>query len=363
MKTKLFTIALAFIGLNSLAQITVEDINIVDIGDVIYEALDSVSGSAIQIGPAGANQTWDFSNLQQNDVNIIEHVDPNSTPFGFMHPTSNICAEDDDQNLYMNKSSTSVEMVGIDDLSLLNPVTVLSLPLTYLMQFSTGAILALDEIEENTFIPDSLAPLMTFGQAHTIDSINVQVIFESSFNVDGWGNVIIPMGTFPALRLYVSTTNTQTVFLYCTDTISGISSGWYPAPQQLFPTGTETDYFYQWWSNDPAVKFTLVNIDVDEFGDNDGSSVEFLTNNLTSIKERDDLEVSVFPVPNTDFLTIELLAKNKVSLQLVDVSGKSVLEKDFINTTQLDLSVFAKGIYYLSFKNEKKSITKKVIIE
>ena len=150
-KPLLFLVFVLLTG-NIFAQITVTDTDIVNIGDVIYEALDSVSGSAIQIGPAGANQTWDFSNLQQNDVNIIEHVDPNSTPFGFMHPTSNICAEDDDQNLYMNKSSTGVEMVGFDDVQLLNPLTILPLPLTYPMQYSTGAILALDQRMENSFI-------------------------------------------------------------------------------------------------------------------------------------------------------------------------------------------------------------------
>ncbi len=56
MKTKIFTIALAFITLNAFSQITVTDNDVVGVGDNIYEALDSVSGSAIQIGSAGANQ-------------------------------------------------------------------------------------------------------------------------------------------------------------------------------------------------------------------------------------------------------------------------------------------------------------------
>jgi len=361
----LFTIALLFIGRNSLAQITVTHTDIIDVGDIIYEALDSVSGSAIQIGSAGANQTWDFSNLQQNEVNSIEHIDPNSTSFGFMYPTSNICADNGSQKIYMNKLSTGVEMVGVDDMPLLNSVTLLPLPLTYNMQYSTGAILALDQTQENPWINDTLAPLISQYQAHTVDSINIQVTFESSYNVDGWGDVIIPMGTFPALRLYVSSTNTQTGYLYCTDTISGTGSNWYPVPQQLqqlFPTETETEYFYQWWSNDPAVKFALVNIDVDEFGNNDGY-VQFLTNNSTSIEEREDLEVSIFPVPTTDFVTIELLNNKQVFVQLVDVSGKVVLEESFQNTTQLDMSVFAKGSYYLSLKSEEYSLVKKIIIE
>ena len=363
MRTKLFTIALAFIGLNSLAQITVEDINIVDVGDVIYEALDSVSGSAIQIGSAGPNETWDFSALQQNDVNIIEYVNPNSTPFGFMHPESNICTEDDGQNLYMNKSSIRVEMVGIDDNQLLNPVTILPLPLTYGMQYSTGAILAFEQIEENSFYHDSLAPFISQFQAHTLDSIKLEVTLGSSYNVDGYGDVIIPMGTFPALRLYVSSTNTQTFSVYCTDTtMPGTGSNWYPAPQQLLPSETNSEYFYQWWSNDPAVKFTLVNIDVDEFGNNYGH-VEFLTNPLTSIEERNDLEASVYPIPTSYKLIIESKSSNLTDLTLFDVMGKLVFSDKFSGTTQIDLTQISKGIYYLHLKTTEGELTKKIIVE
>ena len=108
--------------------------------------------------------------------------------------------------------------------------------------------------------------------------------------------------------------------------------------------------------------FTGKLVGVDEFGNNDGS-VQFLTNTLTSIKERDDLEVSVFPVPATDFVTIELLNNKQVFVQLVDVSGKVVLEESLQNTTQLDISVFAKCIYYLSLRSEEYSLVKKIIIE
>ena len=67
MKTRLFTVILTFITIHAFSQITVTDNDIIDIGDNIYEAIDDVSGSAIQIGPGGANQTWDFSFLQENE--------------------------------------------------------------------------------------------------------------------------------------------------------------------------------------------------------------------------------------------------------------------------------------------------------
>ena len=362
MKIKLYILSLIFVTTDVFSQITVTENDIINIGDNIYEALDSVSGSTIQIGSAGANQTWDFSNLQQNEVNIIAHVDPISTAFGFMHPTSNICAKDDGENIYFKKSSTAIEIVGFDDQSLVNPILALPLPLTYPMQVSTGPVLALSELESNAFLPDSLAPLISFGATHVIDSINIQVMIESTYEVDGYGDVIIPMGTFPALRLYVTASNTQSVSLYCRDTVLGIASGWYPAPQQLFPTDTETDYFYQWWSNDPNVKMGLVNIDVDEYGYNNGE-IQFLTNNITSITQKDDLKVRIFPVPATYSLTIESEENIITNLTLRDNNGQLILEDKFNTRTSLSLDGFAKGIYYLTLRTDDRELTKKVVVE
>ena len=362
MKIKLFATVLSFMTINVFSQITVTDNDIINSGDIIYEALDSVSGSSIQIGSPGAGQTWDFSTLQQNQVRIIEYLDPSLTPFASMHPTSNICTNEDGEYQYFKKSSTSVEIVGVDDQEVLSPVVILPLPLTYPMQFSTGQVSVVDESVENAFVPDSLAPFVSLGAAHTVDSVNIQLMVETDFNVDGHGDIILPMGTFPVLRLSVINTNIQNVYLYCTDTILGTGSAWYPAPQQLFPSGTETDYAFQWWSNDPLVKFALVNIEVDEFGNNDGD-IQFLTNNMTSFEENNDLHFSIFPVPATYNLTIESAENLKTDLILRDINGKLILDKEFHTFTILSLDGISKGSYYLTLKTEKRLITKKIIID
>jgi hypothetical protein len=362
MKTKLFVTLLSFMTINLFPQITVTDNDIIDSGDVIYEALDSVSGSSTQIGSVGAGQTWDFSSLQQNQVRTIEYLDPSLTPFASIHPTSNICTNEDGEYQYFKKSSTSVEIVGLDDQEVLSPVVILPLPLIYPMQFSTGQVSVVDESVENSFVPDSQAPFITFGAAHTVDSVNIQLIVETDFDVDGYGDVILPMGTFPALRLSVVNTNIQNVYLYCTDTILGIGSGWYSAPQQVFPSGVETDYAFQWWSNDPLVKFALVNIEVDEFGNNNGD-IQFLTNNMTLIDETNDLYFNIFPVPATYNLTIESLENKMTDLILRDVNGKLVLDKQFNTSTVLSLDDIARGPYYLTLKTENRLITKKIIID
>ena len=79
MKIRLLLFGMFFTVVNLFSQITVLDSDVVDIGDNVYEALDSVSRENIQIGASGPNQTWDFSNLQTNQVNVTQYFDQNST--------------------------------------------------------------------------------------------------------------------------------------------------------------------------------------------------------------------------------------------------------------------------------------------
>ena len=45
----------------------------------------------------------------------------------------------------LKKSSSAIELVGIDDQPLINPILSLPLPLTYLMDTSTSPVLGINE--------------------------------------------------------------------------------------------------------------------------------------------------------------------------------------------------------------------------
>ena len=362
MKIRILTIVMLFSFGEAFSQITVTHNDVISVGDNINEAIDTVASAANQLAISGANQTWDFSNLLQQEINQIIHVDPISTTFGALHPTSNICAIGDGENIYFNKTANGIEIVGFDDTPLFNPILAIPLPLTYPMQHTTGHVLALNEIEPNAFFPDSLAPLVSLGAAHKVDSISVQITLESTYNVDSYGDVILPMGTFPSLRVFVENTNTQTISMHCTDTILGIGTGWYAAPQQLIPTEVETDYYYQWWSNDPSVKMGLINIDVDEYGDDFGE-IRFLTSGLTTIEEESSLVANIFPIPATNSLSIEIEENLLTEIFLKDISGKLISQIQSKGSTTLSLNNINSGIYSLTLKSDEKQLTKKVIIK
>lgn len=360
MKTKLFTIGIAFISMNAFAQITVTDTDLVGIGDVIFQAYDSVPGQAINTGNTGANQSWDFSTLQVTELDTTTIISPIGTPYASIHPTANLCIKNDNEYYYINKNASGIGIVGIDNLAYNFPLA--PLPLSYGLTYSVGPNTVLDSSMLNMFLPDSIAPLISLNPLHNkIDSFKFTVTITNDFNVDAWGDVTIPMGTYPSLRVVAQDVTTTLASAYCSNSSGVGGSGWYTVPSQIFPAETETTNRYQWWTNDPTVKFLLVDMELDSAGN--VISADFLTNPQTSnVAELTENEISIFPIPATYQLNIEAEAEN-ATYKLYDISGKLYIQNAFRNTTKIDLSKIGKGTYLLNITSEKGSVTKKVIVE
>jgi len=112
MKTSILTLFGLLFSIILSSQITVTENNIASIGDTLYEAYDTMPGSAIGPGNAGANQVWDFSTLQAHFVDTTIVMDPALTPYGAMHPTADICIIDEDGHMYIDKSPSGITLVG-----------------------------------------------------------------------------------------------------------------------------------------------------------------------------------------------------------------------------------------------------------
>ncbi|NVO01398.1 MAG: T9SS type A sorting domain-containing protein [Bacteroidetes bacterium] len=77
------------------------------------------------------------------------------------------------------------------------------------------------------------------------------------------------------------------------------------------------------------------------------------------------LQINVFPNPSAGIFTIQQNNSNsqKYSLSVRNIQGQLMLSEkvEFEKTIQLDISKFAKGIYFLSLQSEKEQIVKKLI--
>lgn len=102
-----------------------------------------------------------------------------------------------------------------------------------------------------------------------------------------------------------------------------------------------------------------------------GAMLHFAIANTSALSNEtfnSDDQVSVYPNPakNNLYINKGTLDSENYAVKMINVSGKTVLEKEFINsqlTEQLPISELSAGIYMCVIATESKQIFKKVIIE
>jgi hypothetical protein len=377
MKIKLITIAFAFIGLNTVAQITVTDTDISGVGDVLYQAYDSNPGAVINVGIPGLNQTWDFSSLQESSTGSLLFISPLGTAYQNQYPNANLCVNDNSSFIYYDKTTSGYFMLGKGDTVFHSPALFYPLPLTYSLNVSDGPILVIDNvITDNYFfpgfllssyLPSSTVDSLSNGLANKADTALIKITNTTDFLVDASGTMTTPLGTFDVLRLKsIKYTNSE-LDIYCSDTLSGIGA-WIPnVPFSAIPflggfSNNEIEYKYEWITDNPSVAFLLAEIIVDSL-DNIINDVSFQTTNPSSINESNHDIFNLYPIPTTYNLNIEANSTDLTTYKMYDMLGNFVLENTFTKNTQIDLSQLEKGSYLLNITTEKGSVTKKIIVE
>ena len=278
-----------------------------------------------------------------------------------------LCIIDDGDFICCNKSSSIVSMLGIGDSVFQQGLPIITLPLSYSYTSTEGPLLVLDSLIGGPMVDFLLtsqglsASLLTFGAAHVADSLSIEVESTTSFNVDAEGTMILPMGSFDALRVRIDRIITSSISVYCIDTTAGgLNSDWYPLS---FGGGSETESFYHWYSNDASTKFTLAEVFLDSLG-NLETGISYLTDEI--INSLDNLEIdyiNIFPIPTTYNVTITSQRNEEVGASLSDINGRELMNFIFLNSTELDLSELDKGIYILNLNTKEGSISKKLIVE
>jgi hypothetical protein len=86
---------------------------------------------------------------------------------------------------------------------------------------------------------------------------------------------------------------------------------------------------YAWWTNDPLIKFVLVQMEIDSLGGTNG--VDFMHSSAPStVRDLSSNNFNIYPIPSINSLTIEAKNNELTSLDLVGLNGKVILKKEFI---------------------------------
>lgn len=332
---KLNFVLFLLIGIMFYAQPSVTRAGVDRINNTISLKAEDVSGTSITAGAAGANITWDFSAYTgTNSTAYVSRVCPGQANC-FRFPGANriTTMTNVDTNDFSAMTDTEATMLGsysgpaLGDVTVTytNPLTEYMFPITYLQQFN------------DTYAFSSVSAAIG----------NVDETGQVSVSVDGYGTVITPKGTYQnVLRIKRMRTGTQVI-----------------ASSPIPITATYINESYQWVNQTDGMVFSFaINTFVLNGTTNVSKSVSYLDAEVlaTTDVNRKKEEISVYPNPGTDFITITSKEEFK-KVTVSSLEGKTVLTAE--HSRNIDISKLPKGVYILQGELKNGTVVSKKIIK
>jgi hypothetical protein len=365
-KILLASTVFASFGLQAQTAITVTTNDLPDTGSYMVNILE-LNLNGIYPGEPGENQTYDFSGFQDSGEDTVYFLDPSQTPYASYFPNSTGARyqSTDSSYAYLIESTNKLEIEGmilpvpISTEKMVaqasDPITQFTFPMTYettfddLGQFSTNSIYFHQEISQDPY---------TY-----FDSVRVNISYDRSSLVDGWGTLMTPFGTsFSVLRQAAEDIVSYSPEFYTVyvDTIFGtpvtIPLGWQAIPGTEM-TDTTTTYFYL-ANTDSGNPMIMAEIQQNATGSI--TSARYAKLPYAAVEELSLSNVFLFPNPATD--RVELKSPVRLnSVYLLSADGKELFSTDLnYYSATIDLSAYATGIYTLIIDTEKGQELKRV---
>ena len=189
------------------AQITFTSADLPQIGDRLLFVSDTTT-TTINIGTAGANQTWDFSQLTPADTFAVNLVEVAGTPDEDAFPDANIAAETEGIYIYMQQTEDGVWNLGT------SADTVV---------FGITALIRADPPEKIFHTPTSFGTSYSYTSGvnlkiggevlgEEVDSLWFKQTSINMVEADAYGAITTPNGTFESLRLHTTTQDFDSVY-------------------------------------------------------------------------------------------------------------------------------------------------------
>lgn len=346
-----FSISLA----TAFAQITIDQNDMAGAGDVLWFAeLEPDSSHTTDYSPTGANYTWNFSAMAADTHGVVTYKNAIETPYAFFF-------------LGPDKYGAKVfDSIGLGGLSLsdwyyfyrnnANELAIEGLGITY----NGTPLPAFYEDDDELFqFPLDYGDVDQSTYRFKVDLGGLayySVTGNRTNEVEGWGQLTTPFGTYDCLKIK---TTVQTL-----DTVALLG---FP-----FPSINERR-IYQWWAKGEKMAVLEVQGDVDTLGNYTPTRVRWREDAPTSapVPVLNASSLEVFPNPVTDSrlnLSFELTRRAVVRIDLLDLQGRAVRQLDVLNvqpgrrTASYAIGALPKGVYLLQLVADGHRITKKLNI-
>lgn len=317
------------------SQITVSSADFAVTGDTVR--MSSANDPTIDFLTTGPNQSWNYSYLLPTNQVLNKYSDISglgaliTLAYGMFAPPK-----------YQASYHLPSTNLPLDQVSGFLPIEI-SDPKTFsrLTSDSLAAVGYALSIEGNEipFKADTIEAYYKFpldylssyeGMGHIDIDMNpyyegrwIQKRWRSS-EVDGWGTITTPYGTFDALRVRHTITEIDSL------QISFLGSPmWVELPIPM-------NYSYEWWTNNE--KDAILRINTRRVGGNEVvTDVSYRDNyiSLAAINEKENVEISVYPNPVTTELNVSGL-NDYFTYSIIDPAGKVVMSGQAIDKISVD---------------------------
>lgn len=363
MKRILLSAGAIVAALATQAQVVITQADFAVVGDVVYIGRDSVLPQ-LNLGAAGAGQTWVFTDLTVDEVETINFVDPASLPDAAEFPGANVSFPQFGGDAYVNISANGVEILGLAGNLQGAPFSVVAdlNPTQEILRFPAQVGL---QYADTSQIDESL-DISAFGQGF-VDSARVKRVFYSSHSFDADGSLTIPLGTYQVVRDVVNETTIDSLWVYASNAnpLLGIQQGWQPLPAAVAgfvgldgAVTISTSRHHRFFGTD--AKFYVADIEVD----NNNNPVEMRYQadpNTLGVKEAyANNSVTVFPNPAADMVNVFIKdLKGEATMTIFDAAGRNV-SATMLTANQNSVSVngLNAGVYIYRVVNEQGAVIK-----
>ena len=349
----------------TFAQITVTTTDFAAANDNVLVS-NGVISAAVDVAPTGANSTWDFSFLTPLNQDTLQFLDVSTTAGTYALYYVNL-------GINPNRSNVAVAGAAIPTIpgipiTITNPFDFFYNSSNNYKQQGIGAeingIAVPIPFGSKDIVYDFPVDFGNMDSSNSDWSIGLPGVGYYGYNqkrvnnVDGWGTVITPYGSFSALRLVSAVAGTDTVHI---DTL-GFGFG---IARPLLKE-------YKWIANNHKIPVLQIN-----------TQTFFGAETVVSIVYPDSLRIlgtqyisslakslNVFPNPAKDFITLNFSSSTKenISFSIVDVSGKIIYtesKKEYLAGNHqrfFSTKLMASGIYSLKIETESSVEIRKVVV-
>ena len=318
-------------SLSGQAQITIDKDDLPQPGQEYQRSTGS--SASLDMSVTGPNSIWDYSDLQRSSTDTLIYNTVSQTPFFYQFQFNNPLTPDylateaqytDDIDLGGFISMTNnylfskTETNAWSEIGIGTTISGAPLPTKY-TDIKTKLSLPIQFGDQNsdTYEFEITLPAMgSIGQEGTL-----------TYEVDGWGTLTTPGGTFQTLRVKTTTEKSDTIY------ISLLSMG------LRIPS---TEITYDWYASNEGFPVLTVTEQLGVI-----TSAVFKDDPLLNLpKETPSLVSRIFPNPAKNVLFIESPIQN-LEIKICDVTGKIRMKNFPLGATSIDISSLPSGIYLL----------------